>query len=120
MQKQIKLKDYVLIPEQKYFNGRPEGQDLRKKLKLDIADKQKDKVEFYINSGLIGMNISFFLGLFSPTISKYGLKDFENRYVFTYEDDQVKKLFEKDFEYGKKAALRETNPSDLILKLQGR
>ncbi len=120
MQNRIILKDYLLIPEQKYFNGRPEGQDTRKILKLDTVDEKKESVEFYINSGLIGMNVSFFLGLFSPTISKYGLNDFESRYVFTYEDNQVKKLFEKDFEYGKKAALREINPSNLLLKLQGR
>lgn len=120
MEKNVILKEYLTIPEQKYFNGRPEGQAVRKTLKLDIEDEKKNTIKFYINSGLIGMNVSFFLGLFSPTISKFGMKEFENRYIFEYEDEEVKKLFEKDFEYGKKAALREVNPNNLIFKLQGR
>lgn len=120
MKKNVILKEYLTIPEQRYFNGRPEGQAIRKTLKLDMEDEKKNEIEFYINSGLIGMNVSFFLGLFSPTISKFGLKDFETRYTFKYEDEEVKQLFEKDFEYGKKAALREINPDNLIFKLQGR
>lgn len=119
MEKLIYLKKYLPTSNHNYFNGRPEGKDTRVSLQLDIKDEKKEKLTFFVNKGLVGMNVSFFLGLFSKTILKCGLEDFKNRYIFEYEDEDTKRLFEKDIEYGIKAALRETNPENLLDKLRG-
>lgn len=113
------LKEYLPTENHNYFNGRPEGGDTRVSLQLDVRDKKKEKLIFYINKGLVGMNVSFFLGLFSKTISECGVEDFKKRYTFEYEDEITKKLFEKDMEYGIKAALREITPKNLLEKLRG-
>lgn len=118
--KKVYLKDYLTTNSHNYFNGRPEGTDTRNALNLDEKDKNKENLIFFISKNLIGMNVSFFLGMFSKTISKCGLEDFKKRYIFQYETDETRQLFEKDINYGIKAALRETTPENLLDKLRGR
>ena len=92
----IILKKYLPTQSHNYFNGRLEGKDTRTSLQLDIKDKNKEEITFYINKGLVGMNVSFFLGLFSKTIfTRIWCRRFKKRYVFEYEDENTKKLFEK-------------------------
>ena len=91
----IILKKYLPTQSHNYFNGRLEGKDTRTSLQLDIKDKNKEEITFYINKGLVGMNVSFFLGLFSKTILEYGVEDFKKRYVFEYEDENTKNYLKK-------------------------
>jgi len=117
---EINLKKYLSSETQKYFNGRPEGKDARNSLKLDEKDKKKERITFSIDADLVGMNVSFFLGLFGPTILQCGINDFKERYNFKYATKEVETLFKKDFEYGIKAALREITPQNLMERLQGK
>ena len=141
---QVKLSKY--FQGYKYFNGRDNGRDTRKTLNLDKVDENKESITFFFEKGLVGMNVSFFLGLFGKTISNCGVEDFKKRYNFEYEDPdenkklfeesedrsngylyyhlsnktEAKKLFDKDIEYGIDTVLSEITPENLIHRLQGK
>ena len=116
--KMINIKNELLIPNFKYLNGRPEGEDARKKLGLDkLEDNECFKgIEFYVDKGLTGINVSYFLGLFSPTIFKKGETFFKNKYKFKYAGNVEKELFETDIEEGLKETRRNYNPLNLLKK----
>ena len=109
----INLEKY-LLSNSTYLTGREEGKDVRKILKLDEYDNDlKTKIVIRISSKMTGINVSFFLGLFSKSIEK--LKDkFLEKYIFEYEDEETKELVEEDVEYGIKEAL-DTRTLDEIL-----
>ncbi|MGL5356290.1 MAG: hypothetical protein ACRDAQ_07075 [Cetobacterium sp.] len=113
----IKIDKFLPSSESDYLNGRPEGEDARKNLKLDEKDKKDEKIEIFISNKLIGINISFFLGLFSKSIVKYKEKEFYEHYKFLYEDKETEKLVKKDIENGVKEALSHINPESLLERL---
>ncbi|MGL4861782.1 MAG: hypothetical protein ACRC4T_01510 [Cetobacterium sp.] len=113
----INIDKFLPTPESDYLNGRPEGETARKNLKLNEKDNKEEKVEIFISSKLIGINISFFLGLFSESIVKYKEKEFYEHYIFIYEDKETEKLVEKDIKNGVKEALSHVNPESLLERL---
>ncbi|MGL5544713.1 MAG: hypothetical protein ACRDB6_06365 [Cetobacterium sp.] len=113
----INIAKFLPSSKSDYLNGRPEGEDARKNLKLDVKDEKEEKVEIFISNKLIGINISFFLGLFSRSVVKYKEKGFYEHYKFIYEDEETKKLVEKDIENGIKEALSHINPESLLERL---
>lgn len=69
------------------FTGRPQGESARKEMDLDSLDKNQEKIEVKIPSGTSSINPSFFLGLFFPSIKNLGLKKFEEKFTFIFEDE---------------------------------
>ncbi|SDL72189.1 hypothetical protein SAMN04488034_10917 [Salinimicrobium catena] len=69
------------------FTGRPQGEAARKEMNLDDLDKQDQLVVVKIPAGTSSINPSFFLGLFFPSIKYLGLKKFEEKYSFAFEDE---------------------------------
>lgn len=74
-------------PKSSLFTGRPQGESVRKETKLDVLDQNEEKITVKIPAGTSSINPSFFLGLFFPSIKNLGLKKFEEKYTFTFEDD---------------------------------
>lgn len=116
--KKINVKNELLSLNFKYLNGRPEGTDARKRLQLDKLedDKDFDGIEFYVDKGLTGINVSYFLGLFSPTIFNKGETFFKKNYKFKYATEVEEALFEPDIEEGLKETRRNYNPLELLNK----
>nr|DAT60589.1 MAG TPA: hypothetical protein [Caudoviricetes sp.] len=110
---EINLEDY-LLSKTTYLSGRDEGSDVRKILKLDEHDNDlNEKIKVKISSKMTGINISFFLGLFSKSIEKLKEK-FLEKYVFEYEDEETKELIEEDVEYGIKEALDSRSIDEIL------
>ena len=69
------------------YTGRDRGEKLRVELKLDEMDRGHDKVSVHIPASTYTVSSSFFLGLFGPSILKFGTKeDFYNHYEFDLPD----------------------------------
>lgn len=113
----VDIAKFLPSSESDYLNGRPEGEDARKNLKLDEKDQRGEKTEIFISNKLIGINISFFLGLFSKSVVKYKENEFYRYYNFIYEDEETEKLVKKDIENGVKEALSHINPESLLERL---
>lgn len=65
------------------FTGRPRGEEARKKLGLDSIDQKGEVVEVKIPQGIYTLTSSYFLGLFGPSVRKYGKKsEFLQHYHF--------------------------------------
>jgi len=58
------------------FTGRPQGEAVRKALKIDEKDKSNNLFTIHIPIGTTSFNASFFLGLFYPSVKK--LKGYDN------------------------------------------
>ncbi|WP_251473058.1 hypothetical protein [Stenotrophomonas lactitubi] len=56
------------------FTGRQRGQDARKKLGLDSIDENED-CKVLIPDEVYAITSSYFLGLFGPSVRKFGGKD---------------------------------------------
>ena len=114
--KKVNIKKELLSPNFKYLNGRPEGTNARKKLQLDNLESDNDfeGIVFYVDKGLTGINVSYFLGLFSPTVFNNSEEFFKEKYKFEYASDIEKMLFEPDIEEGLKETRRNHNPLKLL------
>lgn len=65
------------------FTGRPRGEDARRKLGLDLVDQGGGTVEVIIPQDIYTLTSSYFLGLFGPSVRKYGRKsEFLEHYRF--------------------------------------
>jgi hypothetical protein len=49
---------------------------------LDSLDNSDDKAEVSVPDDLYALNLSFFLGMFGPSVRKYGSEEFRRKYVF--------------------------------------
>lgn len=114
--RRVNIKKELLSPNFKYLNGRPEGTTARKKLQLDKLESNNEfeGIVFYVDKGLTGINVSYFLGLFSPTIFNKSEDFFKKKYKFEYASDIEKMLFEPDIEEGLKETRRNHNPLKLL------
>jgi hypothetical protein len=63
MNKIVKLEKF-LHSNSSYLTGRPEGEVVRKCLKLDEEDKNEKELTFVISDKVTGMNVLFFLRAF--------------------------------------------------------
>lgn len=101
MKERIELRRYR--PKNSYsFSGRPQGESVRKSLKLDNLDNTAEEVEIVIPSDTTSFNPSFFLGLLYDSISFLGLERFRRKYKFTFETDKpvLKHALNKNIEDG--------------------
>ncbi len=87
------------------FSGRPRGQKIRQELEIDKIDTKPTPVKVIIPNEIIGLNPSFFLGLFGPSVRKFGADKFRIKYPFTCNSAVI-----TDIEEGITQALKESNP----------
>ena len=74
--------DFATI-EGPVYTGRSRGERLREQLDLDALDKSAFVIKVKIPEATYSISSSFFLGLFGPSIIKYGSKDdFIKKYSF--------------------------------------
>lgn len=78
----IDLADYKTSPESKVFSGRPRGEYCRSLLKLDAVDAGPDPIVVQIPRDAYAVNMSFFLGLFGPSVRRLGVDGFFKHYQF--------------------------------------
>ena len=81
---QINLRQYRPVSSLSY-SGRPQGEDVRKVLKLDSLDLGDEEIELIIPEDTTSFNPSFFLGLLYNSISKLGLEEFQRKYHVSLE-----------------------------------
>ena len=70
----------------KVLSGVELGEKARVEFNIDLLDKQKNEVEFFIPDDVYSVNSSFFSGLFQKSIKALGVNEFKNRYTFTCDD----------------------------------
>jgi len=95
------------------FTGRPQGEEVRKKLGFDMVDKNENKIILEIPVGTTSFNPSFFLGLLFESISKLGVEKFEEKYEFDLSkvDSDFKEIIEDDIEDGMRHAKNSIKPN---------
>ncbi|MDT0687664.1 hypothetical protein [Autumnicola psychrophila] len=106
-----------LLPEHRgtkssTFTGRPQGKQVREKLKLDTTDKDSNKYFINIPSNTISFNASFYLGLFFDSIEHLkGFKNFKDKYRFKIleENGLVKEGLMEDLKECERQAINEYN-----------
>lgn len=88
----------------KVLSGREEGNEARKKFKLDKKDKIEEKIEVEVPESIYSINISFFLGLFGKSIRDLGEDKFKSKYKFICDE-----FIQQNIDDGIKKALRVSN-----------
>lgn len=78
--------------ESKVFTGRPEGQKVRKDLKLDEIDKNDIVVNILIPNDTLSVNSSFFSGMFQKSLSTLGETQFRKKYQFICRKEVIIKI----------------------------
>lgn len=89
------------------FTGRPQGEAVRKELKLNDLDKGTNKIIFVIPKGTSSFNPSFYLGMLFDSIKFLGEDKFDNTYSFEIvdENDEIKKVLKDNLNDGKRNAM---------------
>jgi len=95
------------------FTGRPQGEQVRKKLNFDSVDNSSKKIILVIPTGTTSFNPSFFLGLLFDSISKLGIEEFKQKYEFDLSnvDSEFKTIINDDIEDGMRHAKNSINPN---------
>jgi hypothetical protein len=80
------------------------GKSARKWFGLDYLEKSSGKVNILIPEGTTSINTSFLIGMLGKSVEKLGMKGFEDKYNFLFEDtnDIIVKKLEADIEDGKR------------------
>jgi len=97
----IDLKQYKTSEESRVFSGRPRGEFCRSQMGLDSLDKSRQTINILVPNDTYIINMSFFLGLFGPSVRHLGKEGFFNHYAFrapeplqrilsTYADEALK------------------------------
>jgi hypothetical protein len=107
---QIELAPYK-NPTTTVYTGRPQGIEVREKLKLEAIDKSSDKVEILIPEDTTSFNPSFFLGLLYGSIQKLGIEKFKEKYnlIITTPDKELYKVIDSNLQDGFRNALNSLN-----------
>jgi hypothetical protein len=95
------------------FTGRPQGEAVREKLKLDEKDNElKSVVIFALPIDTTSFNPSFYLGLLFKSYQTLGIEGFESKYSFDFvtDDEATKKVLISNLEDGKRYAINSLNP----------
>ena len=74
----------------KVLSGRSEGEKMRKQLKLDIRDDDKETYEIRVPE-LFAITASYFLACFGISVRKLGKDGFNNKYRFVTSQNSIKK-----------------------------
>lgn len=94
------------------FTGRPQGEDVRKKLNLNESDSSSDNVSVEIPIGTTSFNPSFYLGLFFDSIKFLGgFQKFSEKYKIEIKDTNpltIKSLM-RNLAEGERQAINEYN-----------
>ena len=119
MVKTINLEKYM-VEETDFLSGRPEGENVRKKEKLEdfsLSDSA-NKIILKIPLKLIGINISFFLGIFTKTLKIFSTKeDIMKKIELEFDknvDSEVKSLILQDIDYGISKVLDERDIDEIL------
>lgn len=106
--KKIFLKDY--INNEIVLSGRDKGEKIRNKIKIDLYDADSNVYQIVVPNFVRTWNPSHFLGIFSRSIKKLGLDQFEEKYKFISDtqDEKLKKTIEDDLKEGVEWALDES------------
>lgn len=97
-------------PSTSVFTGRPQGEQVRIKLKLDQLDKSNEIVTFLIPADTTSINPSFFLGLLFKSY-KTLKNEFAKKYIFQFDTNnpETKKVLQKNIEDGLRNAENSVN-----------
>lgn len=117
MKKEIDLKKYC--KDNDFLSGRPEGKDARKNEALDNFNLlEKDNVlEIIIPESIIGINVSFFLGLLSLSLKPFNTKEeILNKVKFNFKTNDPEKieLIGEDINYMIKKVLDKRDIDDVL------
>ena len=104
MQQMIDLTKYTGRDEI-ILSGRPKGEELRQKLNLEKMDSEADAIKIIIPQHIVSLNSSFFLGLFTESVKKFGEEGFRSKYFF-----ECRPILMKDIDAGIHQALNTSNP----------
>lgn len=102
-------------PDSTSFSGRPEGEDVRKKLKIAKLDKDQYKYVITMPPDTTTFNPSFYLGLLFESIKALGMEKFKEKYVISIDNlyDEPKLTIAEDINYALQRAtedLQDTFP----------
>ena len=97
------------------FSGRPEGEDVRKKLKIAKLDKDQYKYVIKMPPDTTTFNPSFYLGLLFESIKALGMEKFKEKYVISIDNlyEEPKLTIAEDINYALQRAtedLQDTYP----------
>lgn len=83
------------------FSGRPEGEAVRKQLKIDKLDKDNKLYEFTMPEDTTTFNPSFYLGLLFASIKVLGMEKFKQKYVIAIDNllEESKRTITEDIKY---------------------
>ena len=87
------------------FSGRPRGEKVREIKHLAAVDTTDEHVDVHIPQEILGLNPSFFLGLFGPSVRRFGKEAFEQKFQFHCNPAVL-----TDIRDGINQALKESNP----------
>ena len=68
------------------FSGRPEGEAVRKQLKLAKLDKDNNYYVVMMPADTTTFNPSFYLGLFFESIKSLGMAEFKRKYLISLDN----------------------------------
>lgn len=107
---QLELSPYKK-PTTTVFTGRPQGYEVREKLKLESIDKSADTVEIIIPEDTTSFNPSFFLGLLFDSIKKLGMEKFREKYrlVISTQDEELHRIIDSNLQDGFRNAANSLN-----------
>ena len=93
----VDLSKYINL-EDRYLSGRDEGNHFRNMLQKHKIDFN-ESIEIKIPKRIIGINMSFFLGMFDEKIGKFNSREeLENKIKFTIENEKYRKQIEEDID----------------------
>ncbi len=97
------------------FSGRPEGEKVRKELKIAAKDDDNNDYIITMPEDTTSFNPSFYLGLLFESIKKMGMEKFKKKYIISIENlyDEAKISVSDDINYALQRAtedLQDTFP----------
>ena len=104
MQETIDLSKYA-GQEEIVLSGRPKGEELRRKLDLAGKETQADVIKIIVPQHVVSLNSSFFLGLFTDSVRRFGEEGFRSKYCF-----ECRPILMRDIEAGIHQAHNTSNP----------
>ncbi|MEG1150093.1 MAG: hypothetical protein RSE17_02255 [Bacilli bacterium] len=116
--KRIEL-DKFLSEGNDFLSGRPEGEMARNRERLDEYDltREGNKIILIISDNIIGINISFFLGLLSISLKPFNTREeilSKVKLEFSGNDEEIKEVIIEDFEYMIKKVLDKRDIDDIL------
>jgi hypothetical protein len=89
---ELDLGTFRTSPENKIFSGRPRGEEVRRKAKVETLEGSDGIIAVKIPEDTFTLNLSFFLGLFAESVAQRGRPWFEKHYSFSGPKVQIDKL----------------------------